>query len=131
MGMVQEDDESDTPEEICFLGTVSSQGDNPWMTTILLNNKPVQFQIDSGAEVPVISNSVPTTTWDKSATSTKDFQRANLECPSCKRTVHGKNSCCGFVKCIRRCMLLTSFSSCCSDSQQLKHCGYSLLPALF
>ena len=46
VGMAQEDDESDTPEKIRFLGTVSNQ--DPWVTTIL--HKPVQFQIDSRAE---------------------------------------------------------------------------------
>ena len=42
-----------------FLGTLTKQGDdpnsNPWAVTVSLNGKPTQFEIDTGAEVSVIS----------------------------------------------------------------------------
>ena len=44
--------------DVPFLGAVSREGDNPWVTTLQLNHMPVQFQIDSGAEVTVIPDSV-------------------------------------------------------------------------
>ena len=52
VGVVEES--TDVP----FLGAVSREGDNPWVTTLQLNDMPVQFQIDSGAEVTVIPDSV-------------------------------------------------------------------------
>ena len=41
-----------------FLGVVGDSQNNPWVATILRNNKPVQFHIDTGAEVTVIPESV-------------------------------------------------------------------------
>lgn len=61
MGIIQEDavsDEYDSSEEIPFQGTIRSQGDNLWVTKILLNNKPVKLQNDSGVEVTDIPNCV-------------------------------------------------------------------------
>ena len=52
VGVVEES--ADVP----FLGAVSRDGDNSWLIRLQLNNKHVQFQIDSGAEVTVIPEKV-------------------------------------------------------------------------
>ena len=51
---VQESTEAEVP----FLGAIGSERRNPWEVTISLNKKPVKFQIDSGAEVTVVSDSM-------------------------------------------------------------------------
>ena len=41
--------------EEAFLGTVqNSENTNPWAITLLVNGKPVEFKIDTGADVTVI-----------------------------------------------------------------------------
>ena len=37
-----------------FMGAVGGQASNPWVVTVQLNGKPVDFCIDTGAEVTVI-----------------------------------------------------------------------------
>ena len=46
-----------TDDNEAFLGHLFQQGANPspWTTTLLLNGMPIQFEIDTGAEVSVIS----------------------------------------------------------------------------
>ena len=51
---VQESTEAEVP----FLGAIGSERRNPWEVTISLNKKPVKFQIDSGAEVTVVPDSM-------------------------------------------------------------------------
>ena len=36
--------------------TTVNAGDNPWVVTISLNGSPVEFKIDTGADVSVISD---------------------------------------------------------------------------
>ena len=46
-------------EEEAFLGTVSEGGTNrPWMIELKLNNHPILFKIDTGANVTVIPQNV-------------------------------------------------------------------------
>ena len=51
---VQESTEAEVP----FLGAIGSERRNPWEVTVSLNKKPVKFQIDSGAEVTVVPDSM-------------------------------------------------------------------------
>ena len=51
---VQESTEAEVP----FLGAIGSERRNPWAVTISLKKKPVKFQIDSGAEVTVVPDSM-------------------------------------------------------------------------
>ena len=50
---------TDTVNEEPFLGTIeiisTHSKDNQWMIELLLNGKPVQFKIDTGADVTAIS----------------------------------------------------------------------------
>ena len=50
---------TDTVNEEPFLGTIemisTHSKDNQWTTELLLNGKPVQFKIDTGAAVTAIS----------------------------------------------------------------------------
>ena len=54
---------TDTINEEPFLGTIkitsTHSKDNQWMIELLLNGKSVQFKIDTGAEVTVISEEYP------------------------------------------------------------------------
>jgi len=52
--------QSQGQQDLCnaFMGAVeepSTQAPNPWVVTLRLNGKPVDFCIDTGAEVTVIS----------------------------------------------------------------------------
>ena len=50
---------TDTVNKEPFLGTIEIMSthskDNQWMIELLLNGKPVQFKIDTGADVSAIS----------------------------------------------------------------------------
>ena len=52
---------TDTVNDEPFLGTIeiifTHSKDNQWMVELLLNGKPFQFKIDTGADVTAISNS--------------------------------------------------------------------------
>ena len=51
--------ESEDSEDTGFLGMVQqSQGSNPWSVTLSVNGTPVDFKIDTGADVTVISKTV-------------------------------------------------------------------------
>ena len=53
MGEVQQE------EQEAFLGLVQdSEHANPWVVTLLVNGKPLEFKIDTGADVTVIPKSV-------------------------------------------------------------------------
>ena len=41
-----------------FLGSVETEHDNPWLISLQLEGKPVEFHIDTGAEVSVITEPV-------------------------------------------------------------------------
>ena len=77
-----------------FLGTVDSNGGTPddnWVVTAWLNHSPVKFQIDTGAEVTVISGGV----FEKlSGANLQPSQRtlrgASQRSPACDWTVHRK-----------------------------------------
>ena len=43
------------PSDDYFLGAVGAQGGDPWAVTLQLNKTPMEFHIDTGAEVTVIS----------------------------------------------------------------------------
>ena len=43
------------PSDDYFLGAVGAQGSDPWAVTLQLNKTPMEFHIDTGAEVTVIS----------------------------------------------------------------------------
>ena len=51
-----------TLNEEPFLGTIeiisTHSKDNKWMIELLVNGKPVQFKIDTGADVSVISEEI-------------------------------------------------------------------------
>ena len=51
--------QTDTVNKEPFLGTIeitsTHSKDNQWMIELLLNGKPVQFKIDTGADVTAIS----------------------------------------------------------------------------
>ena len=50
--------EEDSSDSDAFLGTVSGTGSSkPWQITMLLNNSPLEFRIDTGADVTVIPES--------------------------------------------------------------------------
>ena len=42
-------------EEAAFLGRLSSRSSTCWRSTVSLNNKPVEFKLDTGAEVTAVS----------------------------------------------------------------------------
>ena len=52
----------DTVNEESFLGRIeiisTYSKDNQWMVELLLNGKPVQFKIDTGADVTAISEEI-------------------------------------------------------------------------
>ena len=54
---------TDTINEEPFLDTIkitpTHSKDNQWMIELLLNGKPVQFKIDTGADVTAISEEYP------------------------------------------------------------------------
>ncbi len=50
--------EVSTDEEEIFLGAVTSKKDNTWTVTVQLQQKDIQFKMDTGAEVTVISDKV-------------------------------------------------------------------------
>ena len=41
-----------------FLGTIQEDKSEPWTVTVLVNNKPITFKLDTGADVTVISKSL-------------------------------------------------------------------------
>ena len=41
-----------------FLGTVQDDKSEPWTATILINDKPIKFKLDTGADVTVISTAL-------------------------------------------------------------------------
>lgn len=43
------------PSDDYFLGAVGAQGGDPWAVTLQLNKTPMEFHIDTGAEVTAIS----------------------------------------------------------------------------
>ena len=43
----------DTDSEV-FLGTVHSDAATPWTTTLVLNNRSLEFKVDTGADITVI-----------------------------------------------------------------------------
>ena len=51
-----------TVNEEPFLGTIeiisTHSKDNQWMVELMLNGKPVQFKIDTGADVTTISKEI-------------------------------------------------------------------------
>lgn len=51
MEIITEDSSSD---EIAFLGSLSSDSSDPWMTEIKLDNSNAVFKIDTGADVTAI-----------------------------------------------------------------------------
>jgi len=60
-----------------FMGAVeepTSQTSNPWVVTLQLNGRPVEFCIDTGAEVTVISDNGPQYDSEAYATFAKDYQ---------------------------------------------------------
>ena len=54
--------QTDTVNKEPFLGTIKIKStyskDNQWMIELLLNGKPVQFKIDTGANVTSISKEI-------------------------------------------------------------------------
>ncbi len=51
--------ESVTQDEIAFMGAVQdSESTNPWVITVSVNGKPLEFTIDTGADVTVIPQEV-------------------------------------------------------------------------
>ena len=66
---VQEDSEDGS----LFLGSVSSDKEDPWTVNLLLKNRKVQFKIDTGADVTVIPDYVFNTVY---ATDKPSLQRA-------------------------------------------------------
>ena len=54
--------QTDTVNEEPFLGTIeiisTYSKDNQWMVEFLLNEKPVQFKIDTGADLTAISEEI-------------------------------------------------------------------------
>lgn len=51
---VKQDSDTDSSEN-AFLGTVKRSGGSPWSITLSVDDKPIEFEIDTGAEVTVIS----------------------------------------------------------------------------
>ena len=45
-------------EEACLRMVQNSENTNPWAITLLVNGKPVEFKIDTGADVTVIPKNV-------------------------------------------------------------------------
>ena len=44
--------------DVAFLGTVESKASNPWSVMLLVNGRPVEFKINTGADVTIIPMSV-------------------------------------------------------------------------
>ena len=42
----------------CFLGAVGTGGQNSWQVMLQLNDNPMEFQIDTGAEASIISERI-------------------------------------------------------------------------
>ena len=68
-----------TQEDDIFLGAVETQDGKPWSVSLLLNKTPVDFHIDTGAEVTVISGAI----W-------KQIGKPTLQ--ASKRTLRGPDS---------------------------------------
>ena len=67
-------DEQDDSDDDNFLGSVELPGESQWHTTVCLNNKDVEFKLDTGAEVTVISETIFSTLSDvKLKKPTKTF----------------------------------------------------------
>lgn len=64
-------------EQDAFIGTVTDRTKDNWSITLQVNDKPIEFHIDTGAEVTVISERV-WTQLDKPALQSSD---RNLKCP--------------------------------------------------
>ena len=56
VGEVHQDSSSEIDHDDVFLGAVGTAAENPWSVTLQLNGEPVEFQIDTGAEVSIISD---------------------------------------------------------------------------
>ena len=54
VSVLREDDNPES-EEDAFLGSLESQGETQWHTTVTLNQTHVKFKLDTGAEVTAIS----------------------------------------------------------------------------
>ena len=86
---VQESTEAEVP----FLGAIGSERRNPWEVTISLNKKPVKFQIDSGAEVTVVPDSMLRKLTGVNLKPTqRTLKGAHSGYTACKRTVQGNAS---------------------------------------
>lgn len=44
--------------DVAPLGTVQSKASNSWSVTLLVNGRPVEFKIDTGADVTILLMSV-------------------------------------------------------------------------
>ena len=47
---------TETVQQDAYLGVVTKSGEDTWSITVSVNDKPVEFEIDTGAEVTVISS---------------------------------------------------------------------------
>lgn len=56
VGVVQKDETNSHDTDDAFLGTVGDESEEPWTVNALLNETLIEFHIDTGAEVTVISD---------------------------------------------------------------------------